>query len=177
MSGMRLIGIAGWKNSGKTTLTERLVAELTRRGWTVSTLKRAHHDTDIDREGTDSFRHRSAGATEVMLVTGKRWALMHELRDAAEPTLEDLAARLSPCDFVLAEGWKGGAHPKIEARRLQAKEQTPLPGSANVVAIAADHEVTDAGLPVFDLDDIASIADFLEFLAPPGAENKGALHS
>lgn len=177
MSGGRLIGIAGWKNSGKTTLTERLVAELSRRGWTVSTLKRAHHDADVDREGTDSFRHRSAGATEVMLVTGRRWALMHELRDTPEPTLEDLASRLSLCDFVLAEGWKGGTHPKIEARRLQAKEQTPLPASANVVAIAADHEVAGTRLPVFDLDDIAAIADFVESLAPPGRKYESAMHS
>lgn len=176
MSGMRLIGIAGWKNSGKTTLTERLVAELTRRGWKVSTLKRAHHNTDVDRKGTDSFRHRSAGATEVMLVTGKRWALMHELRDEGEPALEDLVARLSPCDFVLAEGWKGGAHPKIEARRLQARERTPLPHSANVVAVATDHEVADAGLPVFDLDDIAAIADFVESVARPKPESGGVLH-
>ena len=164
MSGC-VIGVAGWKNSGKTTLTERLVAELTRRGRTVSTVKRAHHDADIDREGTDSFRHRQAGAGEVMLVTGRRWALMHELRGEDEPPLEDLLARLSPCDIVIVEGYKGGSHPKIEARRLAAKDRSPLPASANVVAIAADHDVADATVPVFSLDAVSALADFIEAAA------------
>lgn len=158
----KVIGIAGWKNSGKTTLTERLVAELTARGRRVSTVKRAHHDADVDQEGTDSFRHRQAGAAEVMLVTPLRWALMHELRDDGEPALKDLLARLSPCDVVIVEGYKGGGHPKIEVRRLAAKDRTPLPASANVVAIAADHPVEAAAVPVFDLDAVAAIADFVE---------------
>lgn len=160
-----VIGIAGWKNSGKTTLTERLVAELTARGRRVSTIKRAHHDADTDREGTDSFRHRQAGASEVLLVTPRRWALMHELRDDAEPTLEELIAKLSPCDLVLVEGYKTGSHRKIETRRLSAKDQDPFPASANVIAIAADHVVDDAPVPVFKLDDIASLADFVEAAA------------
>lgn len=159
---VRVIGIAGWKNSGKTTLTERLVAELVGRGWRVSTVKHAHHDADIDREGTDSFRHRRAGASEVLLATGRRWALMHELRGEDEPPLDALLARLSPCDLVVVEGFKGGDHPKIEARRLAAKDTAPLPPSANVVAIAADHEVADAAVPVFALDDVAALADFVE---------------
>lgn len=158
----RIIGIAGWKNSGKTTLTERLVSELVARGWRVSTIKHAHHDADIDHEGTDSFRHRQAGAGEVLLATGRRWALMHELRGADEPSLAELVARLSPCDLVLVEGFKGGDHPKIETRRLDGKDRTPLPPSANVVAIAADHPIADALLPVFALDDVAAIADFVE---------------
>ena len=164
MSGA-VIGIAGWKNSGKTTLTERLVAELVRRGRTVSTVKRAHHDADVDREGSDSFRHRQAGAGEVMLVTGRRWALMHEMRGEEEPALGDLLARLSPCDVVIVEGYKSGEHPKIEVRRMAAKDRTPLPASANVVAIAADHEIADAAVPVFDLDAISAIADFVEAAA------------
>lgn len=159
---LRVIGIAGWKNSGKTTLTERLVEELTRRGWRVSTVKRAHHDADVDQPGTDSHRHRAAGAAEVMLVTANRWALMHENRGEPEPPLEELLARLSPCDIVLVEGYKGGSHPKIEVRRLAARDRSPLPAEANVVALAADHATDGDGLPVFDLDAVAKIADFVE---------------
>ena len=158
----RVIGIAGWKNSGKTTLATGLVSELTRRGWRVSTVKRAHHDADIDREGTDSFRHREAGAAEVILATGRRWALMHELRDEEEPSLDALLARLAPCDLVIVEGFKQDGHPKIEARRRDARDRAPLPASANVVAIAADHPVGDAAVPVFSLDAVPAIADFVE---------------
>ena len=136
----RVIGIAGWKNSGKTTLAERLVAELASRGRTVATVKHAHHDADVDREGTDSFRHRKAGAQEVMLVTARRWALMHEGREnEPEPSLGDILARLSPCDVVVVEGYKHGDHAKIEVRRSGAKDRSALPASANVVAIAADY--------------------------------------
>lgn len=132
------------------------------RGWRISTVKRAHHDADVDHEGTDSFRHRRAGASEVLLTTGKRWALMHELRGEDEPPLEALLARLSPCDLVVVEGFKTGDHPKIEVRRTEAGDHTPLPASANVVAIAADHAVADAGVPVFSLDAVPAIADFVE---------------
>jgi molybdopterin-guanine dinucleotide biosynthesis protein B len=157
-----VLGVTGWKNSGKTTLVERLVAELVRRGWKVSTVKHAHHDFDIDKEGTDSFRHRAAGAGEVVIVSDRRWALMHELRDEAEPPLDAVLARLSPCDLVIVEGYKRQPHPKIEARRRDAKDTTPLsPGDPTIVAIAADHPVADE-LPVFALDDIAAIADFAE---------------
>ena len=158
----RVIGIAGWKNSGKTTLTERLLAELVGRGWRISTVKRAHHDADVDHEGTDSFRHRRAGASVVLLTTGTRGGLMHVLRGEAEPPLEALLARLSPCDLVVVEGFKTGDHPKIEVRRTEAGDHTPLPASANVVAIAADHAVADAGVPVFSLDAVPAIADFVE---------------
>lgn len=159
----RVFGITGWKNSGKTTLTERLVAELTRRGWAVSTVKHAHHAFDIDHPGTDSFRHRAAGASEVAIVSGARWALMHELRDETEPALDAVLARLSPCDIVLIEGYKREGHRKIEARRLDAKNREPLaPGDPSIVAIAADHVVDGSSLPVFALDDVRSIADFVE---------------
>ena len=159
----RVFGITGWKNSGKTTLTERLVTELTRRGWRISTIKHAHHEFDIDKEGTDSFRHRRAGATEVAIVSGRRWALMHELRGEEEPPLQAVLERLAPCDLVLVEGYKREAHKKIEARRLAAKDRTPLsPGDPGIVAIAADHAVTDAALPVCTPDDAASNADFVE---------------
>jgi molybdopterin-guanine dinucleotide biosynthesis protein B len=156
-----VIGIAGWKNSGKTTLTVGLVAELSRRGWRVSTIKRAHHDADVDYEGTDTFRHREAGANEI-LATGRRWALVHELRDEEEPALDDLLARLAPCDLVLVEGFKRGGHPKIETRRREARDREPLPASANVVAVAADHPVANAAVPVFALDAVPAIADFVE---------------
>ena len=159
----RVFGITGWKNSGKTTLTEKLVAELVRRGWKVSTVKHAHHDVDIDKPGADSFRHRQAGATEVAIVSGNRWALMHELRGEDEPPLEVILSRLAPCDIVLVEGYKRESHRKIETRRLDAKDQTPLSaGDPNIVAVAADFAVADGSLPVFDLDDAKSIVDFIE---------------
>lgn len=159
----RVFGITGWKNSGKTTLTEKLVTELVARGWTVSTVKHAHHEFDIDKPGADSFRHRQAGATEVAVVSGKRWALMHELRAEDEPTLETILSRLAPSDIVLVEGYKREAHKKIETRRLEAKDRSPL--SANdphIVAIAADFAVAGESLPVFDLNDTGGIADFVE---------------
>ncbi|CAN7729396.1 molybdopterin-guanine dinucleotide biosynthesis protein B [Mesorhizobium sp. LjNodule214] len=162
----RVFGITGWKNSGKTTLTEKLVAELVRRNWSVSTVKHAHHDFDIDKEGADSFRHRQAGATEVAVVSGRRWALMHELRGEDEPTLDAILSRLAPSDIVLIEGYKREAHKKIETRRLEAKDRTPLADSdPNIVAIAADFAADGEGLPVFDLDDVKSIADFVEGIA------------
>jgi len=165
----RVFGIVGWKNSGKTTLTERLVSELTARGWRVSTVKHAHHGFDVDREGADSFRHRQAGATEVAIVSGRRWALMHELRDEAEPPLESILARLADADIVLIEGYKRETHQKIETRRLGAKETAPLSeDDPNIVAVAADHAQPAEKLPVFDLDDTKSIADFIERTAGLG---------
>ena len=158
-----VFGVTGWKNSGKTTLVVALVTELTRRGYTVATVKHAHHDFDIDKEGTDSHRHRQAGAREVAIVSDRRWALMHELCDEAEPRLEDILARLSPADIVLVEGYKRDAHKKIEARRLEARSREPLaPGDPNIVAIASDHAIEGEPLPVFDIDDIAAMADLIE---------------
>ncbi len=159
----RVFGITGWKNSGKTTLTERLVAELSRRGWRVSTVKHAHHDFDIDTPGTDSYRHRRAGAGEVAIVSRRRWALMHELRGDEEPPLAEILARLGPCDLVLVEGYKREHHLKIEARRRDVGEAALLADDdPAIVAIAADHPVTATRLPVFRLDDIDAIADFIE---------------
>ena len=159
----RIFGIAGWKNSGKTGLAVRLVEELTRRGRRVSTVKHAHHAFDIDHEGTDSHRHRTAGATEVAIVSGKRWALMHELRDEDEPDLEAILERLTPCDLVLVEGYKAQKHPKLEARRRAAKSHDALSDrDPTIVAIASDYPVEDTTLPVFDLDDTVAIADFIE---------------
>ncbi len=161
----RVFGITGWKNSGKTTLAEQLTAELTKRGWTISTVKHAHHAFDIDHAGTDSFRHRAAGAREVAIVSGARWALMHELRDEAEPALASILDRMSPCDLVLIEGYKRESHKKMEVRRLEANSREPMALSdPNIVAIAADHPVDQTDLPVFALDDVTAIADFVETL-------------
>lgn len=159
----KILGISGWKNSGKTGLTVRLVSELIARGYKVSTIKHAHHDFDIDKVGADSFRHRQAGAHEVTIVSGTRYAIMHELRGAAEPSFEEVLSRLAPCDIVIIEGYKREPVPKIEARRLEAQNHTPLsPDDPHIVAIAADHKVPGSELPVFDLDDTKAIADFAE---------------
>jgi molybdopterin-guanine dinucleotide biosynthesis protein B len=159
----RIFGFTGWKNSGKTGLTVRVVEELTRRGWRISTVKHAHHAFDIDQESTDSFRHREAGATEVVIVSGNRWALMHELRGEDEPDFQSVIARLSPCDLVIVEGYKREKHSKLETRRREALDRTPLAeADPSIVAIAADYPVDDARLPVFHLDDTHAIADFVE---------------
>ncbi|WP_419912932.1 molybdopterin-guanine dinucleotide biosynthesis protein B [Hoeflea sp.] len=159
----RVFGITGWKNAGKTGLTVRLLEELTGRGHRVSTIKHAHHAFDIDHEGTDSHRHRTAGATEVAVVSDKRWALMHELREENEPDLQAMLARLAPCDLVLIEGYKTQKHPKLEARRREAKSHDALSEKdPTIVAIASDYPVTNAAIPVFDLDDTVAIADFIE---------------
>lgn len=158
----RIFGIAGWKNSGKTGLAVRLVETLVARGLRVSTIKHAHHDFDIDKVGADSYRHRQAGAHEVTIVSGTRYAIMHELRGEPEPSFESILARLSPCDLVLIEGYKREPIPKIEARRLESANRAPLaPQDPHIVAIAADHPVTDSDLPVFDLNDTEAIADFI----------------
>ncbi|RWX75525.1 molybdopterin-guanine dinucleotide biosynthesis protein B [Neorhizobium lilium] len=162
MTSQPVFGIVGWKNSGKTGLTARLVEEFTRRGYRVSTIKHAHHEFDIDKVGADSFRHREAGAHEVAIVSDTRFAIMHELRGDPEPTLEDILARLAPADLVLIEGYKREPVPKIEVRRLDARSREPLaPNDPHVVAIAADHPVSDTSLPVFDLNDTVAIADFI----------------
>lgn len=157
-----VFGVTGWKNSGKTTLVARLVEEFTRRGLIVSTIKHAHHAFDVDHPGTDSFRHREAGAQEVMIVSGTRWALMHELRDKAEPSLETVLKQASPCDLVLIEGYKREGHPKIEVRRREtSREQHLAADDPTILAIAADFETDAAGRPRFDLNDVTGIADFI----------------
>ena len=158
---MKIYGITGVKDSGKTTLVERLVPEIGARGYSVSTVKHAHHVTDVDQPGRDSYRHRCAGAREVMLASPLRWALMRELRGDDEPTLEELLARLSPVDLVLVEGYKAGPHPKLEVHRA-AKGRPPLAlGNPTVRAVAADAAPGGLEVPVLDLDDIPAIADFI----------------
>jgi molybdopterin-guanine dinucleotide biosynthesis adapter protein len=157
-----VVGIAGWKNSGKTTLTCRLVEEFTRRGLRVATIKHAHHTFTIDDEATDSARHRRAGAAQVAIVSSTRMALITELTDKSEPSLEAVIAQLSPCDLILIEGYKRAGLPKIEARRAAQPDKRSLAAvDPWVVAIAADGPVTDSRLPTFGLNDIAGLADFI----------------
>lgn len=163
MTQQKVFGISGWKNSGKTGLAVRIVTELTERGYRVSTIKHAHHDFDIDKVGADSWRHRQAGAQEVTIVSGTRFAIMHELRGAPEPSFDEILSRIAPCDLVLIEGYKYEPVPKIEARRLDSANHEPLaPSDPHIIAIAADHTVTETSLPVFDLDDTRTIVDFIE---------------
>lgn len=163
---MKIYGVTGWKNAGKTGLVERLVREMVARGLSVSTLKHAHHETDIDHPGRDSYRHRQAGAREVLVSSPQRWALMHELRDAREPALDDLLVRLSPVDLVLIEGYKHAPHPKIEAHRLETGRGLLAPGNTSVRAVATnaapgDPALAGVGVPVLPLDDTGAVADFI----------------
>lgn len=163
---MRLYGVTGWKNSGKTGLMERLVAEFVGRGLTVSTVKHAHHATEIDHPGRDSHRHRAAGAREVIVASPVRWALMHELRGAPEPPLERLLAHLAPVDLVLVEGYKRAPHPKVEAHRPETGHALLAPGNPSIRAVAStaapDHPaLAGLALPVLALDDTAAIAEFI----------------
>lgn len=167
-----VIGIAGWKKSGKTTLTVRLVEELTRRGFKVGTVKHAHHEYQVDDAETDSARHRRAGAGEVAIVGGKRWAIVHELKDEPEPNFEEVISWLAPADLILVEGYKTAPIPKIEARRTAQLDKRFLASEdTTVIAIAADHavapETNPRGLPVFALDDVPAIADLIETAAGP----------
>ncbi|MDO5757664.1 MAG: molybdopterin-guanine dinucleotide biosynthesis protein B [Rhodobacterales bacterium] len=160
---MMLYGVTGWKNAGKTGLMERLITEMTGRGLTVSTVKHAHHSFDVDQPGRDSYRHRMAGAGEVLLVSGARIALMQELRGAPEPPLADLLERLSPVDLVLIEGYKRDRHPKIEAWRTSAGNPLIAPGDPTIRAIAADcaADLGPVDRPVIELDNTSAIADFI----------------
>ncbi|MCB1549932.1 MAG: molybdopterin-guanine dinucleotide biosynthesis protein B [Hyphomicrobiaceae bacterium] len=184
-----MIGIAGWKKSGKTTLTVRLVEEFTRRGLVVATLKHAHHSFQIDDAETDSARHRKAGARQVAIVSGHRWAMVRELEGRPEPDFADVVSWLDPADLIIVEGYKSAPIPKIEARRTaSAKGRHLADDDPLVIAVAADHDVSPTRLPVFRLDDIAAIADFIaqavgplqasreprDASAPPGETGKAA---
>ena len=155
---MNIYGVVGWKNAGKTGLMERLVSEMTARGLSVSTIKHAHHSFDVDHAGKDSYRHRAAGAREVLLASRNRFALMHELSDEDEPTLAELLSKLAPVDLVLVEGYKRDAHPKIEAHRSETGN--PLIADDSVRAFAADCAL-EVDRPVFDLNATVEIADFI----------------
>ncbi|MGK7752902.1 MULTISPECIES: molybdopterin-guanine dinucleotide biosynthesis protein B [unclassified Roseovarius] len=157
---MKLYGVVGWKNAGKTGLMERLVTEISGRGFSVSTVKHAHHRFDVDHPGKDSHRHRVAGATEVLLASRNRFALMHELRDEDEPSLDTLLSKLAPVDLVLIEGYKRDAHPKVEAHRAVTGNPLIATDDQTIRAVASDTPL-DLDRPVFDLDDTKAIADFI----------------
>ena len=158
----KLFGIVGWSGAGKTTLIEKLLPALRAEGLSVSTIKHAHHGFDIDRPGKDSFRHREAGAAEVMVVAGERWALLHELRDAVAPPLAELVARMAPVDLILVEGFKADPHPKIEVYRGEPGTALCTAGDPTALAVASDRALPDGYRgPRLDLDDPAAIARFI----------------
>ena len=158
---MKIFGVTGWKNSGKTGLVERLVAEFIHRGLSVSTVKHAHHTFDVDHPGRDSYRHRVAGAKEVLLVSKNRWAIMHELRDEDEPNLAEILTKIEKVDLVIIEGFKRDRHPKIEAFREEKKTPVIALQDDTIVAVAASSSLPDLSIPVFDLDSTSEIADFI----------------
>ena len=158
---MKIFGVTGWKNSGKTGLMERLIAHFTAQGLRVSTLKHTHHGVDLEKPGTDTHRHRVAGAQEVVLASSARITTLHELRDDPAPRLAELIAGLTPCDLVLVEGFKGASHPKIEAHRVETGEDLLAPSNDTIRAVASNEALPDLDLPVFDLDDTAAIAAFI----------------
>ena len=157
-TGRRVIGVVGWKNNGKTTLVVRLVEPLTAQGLRVSTVKHAHHSVDLDQPGKDSWRHREAGAAEVVLATARRWALIHELRQEDEPPLEELLAKMAAVDLVIVEGFKRFPHPKIEVHRKERGTPLLARDDPSIVAIASDEPLADLAIPVLDLDDVEGLA-------------------
>jgi molybdopterin-guanine dinucleotide biosynthesis adapter protein len=170
---MRIIGLAGWSGSGKTTLVTKVIPVLVRRGLKVATVKHAHHDFDTDQPGKDSWLHRQAGASEVAIVSSRRWAIVHELGGAPEPALEGILAKLSPVDLVIVEGFKRHSHPKLEVYRAGVGKPLLHPDDDCIVAIATDAPLAGASVPVLMLDDIEAIADAMtaeaqtsEHLAP-----------
>lgn len=158
---MKIFGLAGWSGSGKTTLIVKLIPELVSRGISVSTMKHAHHDFDIDRPGKDSHEHRLAGASEVMISASKRWALMHELREEEEPSVEELIARMKPVDLLLVEGFKWHAHPKMEIHRPLVGKPLLQSDDTEIIAVASDEALSGLPVPVLDLNDVSGIADFI----------------
>ena len=158
---MKVFGLIGWTNAGKTTLMVNLLPELISRGLKVSTMKHGHHDFDIDKAGKDSFRHREAGATEVLLTSASRWALMHELRGAPEQSIEDLIGHMTSVDLLLIEGFKTHRHVKLEIHRPAEGKPLICLDDPDVVAVACDQSLPDVDLPVLDLNDIPAIADFI----------------
>ena len=172
---MRIIGLAGWSGSGKTTLITKLVPCLLARGLTVSTLKHAHHGFDLDKPGKDSFMHRAAGATEVIISSAKRWAILHELRAEEEWDMAALVGKMSPVDLVLVEGFKRDAFPKLEIHRAVNGKPLLHPEDPHIVAVACDTALPAARVPVVDLNDIDAIAELLlKHAVPVGAAIRSA---
>jgi len=157
---MKTFGFAGWSGSGKTTLIEQLIPRLVKRGLRVSLIKHAHHTFDVDQPGKDSYRHRHAGAAEVLVTSSRRWVLMHELRGAAEPPFEAQLERLSPCDLVIVEGFKHAGIPKLEVWRKATGEPLLHPNDSHIVAVATDAKI-ETRLPLLELNDDAAISAFI----------------
>jgi len=157
---MKTFGFAGWSGSGKTTLIEKLIPLFVQRGLKVSLIKHAHHAFDVDQPGKDSYRHRHAGAGEVLVTSSRRWVLMHELRGEREPSFEEQVARFSPCDLLIVEGFKFAPIPKLEVWRASTGEALLHPNDPHIVAVASDAKV-ETKLPVLDLNDAGSIAAFV----------------
>ena len=157
---MKVFGFAGYSGSGKTTLIEKLIPLIVARGLSVSLIKHAHHDFDVDRPGKDSYRHRQAGATEILISSSRRWAHMHELRGEAEPKLDQLIKRVSPCDLLLIEGFKREPLPKLEVYRKALGEPVLFPEDKKIVAVASDSPI-ETQLPVLLLNHPESVIDFI----------------
>jgi len=173
---MRIIGLAGWSGSGKTTLVTKVIPVLVGRGLKVATVKHAHHEFDTDQPGKDSWLHRQAGASEVAIVSSRRWAILHELREEPEPPLGELLGKLSPVDLVIVEGFKHHAHPKLEVYRAAIGKPLLYPDDDCIVAIATDVGLPQAQVPVLMLDDVEAIANVLQAEALP-REQIGSLSS
>jgi molybdopterin-guanine dinucleotide biosynthesis protein B len=167
---VRVLGLAGWSGAGKTTLLEKLIPELTGRGLSVSTIKHAHHAFDIDQPGKDSWVHRQAGASEVLVASANRFALIHELRGAPEPSAAELIGKLAPVDLVLIEGFKTGPHPKIEIYRAANGKPFLHPDDPTIRAIASDEALTGLPIALVDLNDVTAVADVVMLQARPVAE-------
>jgi molybdopterin-guanine dinucleotide biosynthesis protein B len=157
---MKVFGFAGWSGSGKTTLIEKLIPRFVKRGLRVSLIKHAHHTFDVDQPGKDSWRHRHAGASEVLVTSSRRWVLMHELRGTQEPAFEDQVKRLSPCDLLIVEGFKHAPIPKLEVWRATTGEGMLHPQDPHIVAVASDERI-ETKLPLLDINDDAGIAGFI----------------
>jgi molybdopterin-guanine dinucleotide biosynthesis adapter protein len=161
MNRAKVLGLVGWSGSGKTTLIVKLIPELRRRGLKVATLKHAHHNFDVDEPGKDSYEHRKAGASEVIVSSALRWAQMHEVSDGREATLAELLQRLSPCDVVLVEGFKTDRHPKLEVFRKETQKTPLYPQDDRIVAVASDQSLSDITVPVVDLNNVEAVADLV----------------
>jgi molybdopterin-guanine dinucleotide biosynthesis adapter protein len=157
---MKTFGFAGWSGSGKTTLIEQLIPRFVRQGLRVSLIKHAHHTFDVDQPGKDSYRHRHAGASEILVTSSRRWVLMHELRGAAEPSFDEQVKHISPCDLLLVEGFKHAPIPKLEVWRAETGEPLLHPNDPHIVGVATDAGI-DSKLPVLDLNDVDAIASFI----------------
>jgi molybdopterin-guanine dinucleotide biosynthesis protein B len=160
-AGMQVMGIVGWSGSGKTSLLVQLLPLLKATGLRISTMKHAHHRFDVDKPGKDSFRHREAGASEVLVVTASRWVLMHESRGEPEPSIEALIERMTPVDLLLIEGFKTHLHPKLEIHRQSEGKPLLHPEDPEIVAVATDVPLPGATVPQLDLNDTQAIADFI----------------